>query len=324
MVRLFGRRRRTEDAMRRTRETWFGRIGRLFQAGDGDERAWDDLEEALISADVGVTATQAVILRTRERLQKQGASTNGNRVLEAIKGEMSALLDQREGAVSSMVEPGGQRPKPLVVLVVGVNGSGKTTSIAKLAHYFKEHGDRVILGAADTFRAAAIEQLQVWGKRLDAEVVAHQSGGDSAAVAFDAVQAAQARGADVVVIDTAGRLHTKSNLMEELKKVRRVVQRLDDSAPHLTLLVLDAMTGQNGLAQARAFVDAVACDGIFLAKLDGTARGGIAFAIEQELGLPVLFIGTGEGAEDMSPFDPDQFVEALFATSTTDARAERP
>ena len=305
--------------MRRTRETWFGRIGRLFQAGGGDERAWEGLEEALLSADVGVAATQAVIQRTRASLEEQGAGANGNRVLEAIKGEMSRLLGRREGIVLPLAEPGGQRPKPLVVLVVGVNGSGKTTSVAKLAHYFKEDGDRVVLGAADTFRAGAIEQLQVWGERLGAEVVAHRSGGDSAAVAFDAVQAAQARGADAVIIDTAGRLHTKSNLMEELKKVRRVVQRLDDSAPHLTLLVLDATTGQNGLAQARAFVDAVACDGIFLAKLDGTAKGGVAFAIEQELGLPVLFIGTGEGAEDISPFDPDQFVEALFATSTTDA-----
>ena len=320
MVKLFGRRERTEEGVRRTRETWFGRIGRLFHAGGDDGRAWDDLEEALISADVGVAATQAVIQRTRASLQQQGLDGNGDRVLEALKSEMSSLLSQRgDTSISSLVEPDGLRPKPMVVLVVGVNGSGKTTSIAKLAHYLQENGDRVILGAADTFRAAAIEQLQVWGKRLDAEVVAHQSGGDSAAVAFDAVQAAQARGADVVIIDTAGRLHTKSNLMEELKKVRRVVERLDDSAPHLTLLVLDATTGQNGLAQARAFIDVVACDGIFLAKLDGTARGGIAFAIQQELGLPVLFIGTGEGAEDMSPFDPDQFVEALFATSSADA-----
>ena len=322
MVKLFGRRERTEEGVRRTRETWFGRIGRLFHAGGDDGRAWDDLEEALISADVGVAATQAVIQRTRASLQQQGLDGNGDRVLEALKSEMSMLLGQREGTALSLVEPGGLRPKPLVVLIVGVNGSGKTTSIAKLTHYFKENGDQVILGAADTFRAAAIEQLQVWGKRLDTEVVAHQSGGDSAAVAFDAIQAAQARGADVVIIDTAGRLHTKSNLMEELKKVRRVVQRLDDSAPHLTLLVLDATTGQNGLAQARTFVDVVACDGIFLAKLDGTARGGIAFAIQQELGLPVLFIGTGEGAEDISPFDPDQFVEALFATSSADAGAD--
>ena len=322
MVKLFGRRERTEEGVRRTRETWFGRIGRLFHAGGDDGRAWDDLEETLISADVGVAATQAVIERTRASLQQQGLDGNGDRVLEALKSEMSTLLGQREGTAISLVEPGELRPKPMVVLIVGVNGSGKTTSIAKLAHYLKENGDRVILGAADTFRAAAIEQLQVWGKRLDTEVVAHQSGGDSAAVAFDAVQAAQARGADVVIIDTAGRLHTKSNLMEELKKVRRVVRRLDDSAPHLTLLVLDATTGQNGLAQARTFVDVVACDGIFLAKLDGTARGGIAFAIQQELGLPVLFIGTGEGAEDISPFDPDQFVEALFATSSADAGAD--
>ncbi|MBI4200723.1 MAG: signal recognition particle-docking protein FtsY, partial [Chloroflexi bacterium] len=201
-----------------------------------------------------------------------------------------------------------------------VNGSGKTTSIAKLAHFFQEAGDRVVIGAADTFRAAAVDQLQVWGKRLGVEVVAHQQGGDPAAVAFDALQAGKARGADVVIIDTAGRLHTKSNLMEELKKVRRVVGRLDPSAPHLTILVMDATTGQNGLAQARAFTQAVACDGIFLAKLDGTAKGGFVFAIRQELGLPVLFIGTGEGVEDMSPFEPRQFVEALFTPSSTGAR----
>ena len=322
MVKLFGRRERTEEGVRRTRETWFGRIGRLFHAGGEEGRAWNELEEALISADVGVAVTQAVIERTKANLQKQGLNGNGDRLLEALKSEMSTQLSHREDTALSMVELDGLRPKPMVVLIVGVNGSGKTTSIAKLAHYLKENDDRVIIGAADTFRAAAIEQLQVWGKRLDTEVIAHQSGGDSAAVAFDAVQAAQARGADVVIIDTAGRLHTKSNLMEELKKVRRVVQRLDDSAPHLTLLVLDATTGQNGLAQARTFVDVVACDGIFLAKLDGTAKGGIVFAIQQELGLPVLFIGTGEGVEDISPFDPDQFVEALFATSSADAGTE--
>ena len=322
MAKLFGRRERTEEGVRRTRETWFGRIGRLFHAGGEEGRAWNELEEALISADVGVAVTQAVIERTKANLQKQGLNGNGDRLLEALKSEMSTQLSHREDTALSMVELDGLRPKPMVVLIVGVNGSGKTTSIAKLAHYLKENDDRVIIGAADTFRAAAIEQLQVWGKRLDTEVIAHQSGGDSAAVAFDAVQAAQARGADVVIIDTAGRLHTKSNLMEELKKVRRVVQRLDDSAPHLTLLVLDATTGQNGLAQARTFVDVVACDGIFLAKLDGTAKGGIVFAIQQELGLPVLFIGTGEGVEDISPFDPDQFVEALFATSSADAGTE--
>ncbi|MDO8751208.1 MAG: signal recognition particle-docking protein FtsY [Dehalococcoidia bacterium] len=318
---FFGRKERVEEGVRRTRETWFGRLSHLFHGGQVSAETWEDLEEALVSADVGVATAEAVLQRARERVRSAGEAANSTLVLQAVKEEMVALLGEEAPSIKGLLEAGDSRPKPLVVLVVGVNGSGKTTTIAKLTRFFQESGDKVVLGAADTFRAAAIDQLQAWAKRLDVEVIAHQPGSDPAAVAFDAVQAAKARGADVVIIDTAGRLHTKSNLMEELKKVRRVVQRLDSQAPHLTLLVMDATTGQNGLAQARAFTQAVACDGVFLAKLDGTAKGGAVFAIRQELGLPVLFIGTGEGAEDISPFDPSQFVEALFTPLAVDSRA---
>lgn len=307
-----GRKERTEEGVRRTRETWFGRLSRLFQGSQVSAETWEELEEALVSADVGVATAEAVIQRARERVRSDGEAATPGLVVQAVKEEMLALLGDELPSIKGLLEAGESRPRPLVVLVVGVNGSGKTTSIAKLTRFYQEAGDSVILGAADTFRAAAIDQLQAWAKRLDVEVVAHQPGSDPAAVAFDAVQAAKARGADVVIIDTAGRLHTKSNLMEELKKVRRVVQRLDPTAPHLTLLVMDATTGQNGLAQARAFTQAVACDGVFLAKLDGTAKGGIILPICRELKLPVYFIGTGEKLDDITPFDPKQFVEALF------------
>lgn len=316
---LFGRKKSIEGGVRRTRETWFGRLGRLLQGRVLDDETWEELEEALISADVGVATTTAVLQKARERLRATGGYGGSDMALQGVKEEMLALLAPESAALLRLEEKRKSPSGPLVVLVVGVNGSGKTTSIAKLTSLFQGAGDKVILGAADTFRAAAIEQLQAWGKRLGVDVVAHQAGSDPAAVAFDAVQAGVARGADVVIIDTAGRLHTKSNLMEELRKVRRVVQRLDPGAPHLTLLVMDATTGQNGLAQARAFIQAVACDGVLLAKLDGTAKGGIVFAIHQELRLPVLFIGTGEQPEDLAPFDAGQFVEALFAPLPVDS-----
>ncbi len=321
MPSFFGRKERTEEGVRRTRETWFGRLSHIFQGSQVSAETWEELEEALVSADVGVATAEALLQHARERVRSAGETATPGLVVQAVKEEMLALLGEELPSVKGLLEAVESRPRPLVVLVVGVNGSGKTTSVAKLTRFFQESGDRVVLGAADTFRAAAIEQLQVWAKQMGVEVVAHQPGSDPAAVAFDAVQAAKARGADVVIIDTAGRLHTRSNLMEELKKVRRVVQSLDSQAPHMTLLVMDATTGQNGLAQARAFTGAVACDGIFLAKLDGTARGGAVFAIRRELGLPVLFIGTGEGAEDLSPFDPHQFVEALFTPLAVDSRA---
>ncbi len=202
---------------------------------------------------------------------------------------------------------------PYVILMVGVNGVGKTTSIAKLAHHLTQEGKKVVLGAADTFRAAAEEQLEILGDRVGVDVISHQPGADPGAVAYDAYQASKARGADVLIVDTAGRLHTRSNLMEELKKVHRVINRLDGNAPQEVLLTLDATTGLNGLSQARAFTEAVGCTGIFLAKLDGTARGGIALAIKQELNVPIVFIGTGESLEDIAPFDAAQFVDSLLA-----------
>ena len=312
-LRLFGNRGRTDQGVKRTRESWLGRIAGLFRERGVSAEAWEELEEALISADAGVAASEAVLRNARERLEAEGENGTSERALGLVKEELLSLLADGESQVAKVLGAEDGRPKPLVVLVVGVNGSGKTTSIAKLTRLFQDAGDRVILGAADTFRAAAIDQLEVWAKRLGVDMVAHQTGGDPAAVAYDTLEAGKARGADVVIIDTAGRLHTRSNLMEELKKVRRVLGRLDPTAPHLTLLVMDATTGQNGLAQARAFIEAVSCDGVFLAKLDGTAKGGIVFAIGRELGLPVAFIGTGEGLEDVSPFDPKLFVESLFA-----------
>ena len=292
-MRLFSRGKRTpentEQGIRRTRDTWFSRVTQLFNSNSVSNKTWEELEEALISSDVGVNSTLELVERAREQTGAGGAEA----ALQAVKQELLSLLKEPTGQGSRIFEEGGTRPKPLVILVVGVNGSGKTTSIAKLTRTFQESGDKVVLGAADTFRAAAIEQLQTWAGRLGAEVVANQPGGDPAAVAFDALQAGKGRNADVVIIDTAGRLHTKSNLMEELKKIRRVLERQDPEAPHLTVLVLDATTGQNGLAQAKAFTEAVKCDGVLLAKLDGTAKGGVVFAIGEQLGLPVLFIGTG-------------------------------
>ncbi len=312
-LRLFGNRGRTDQGVKRTRETWLGRMAGLFRERGVSREAWEELEEALISADVGVAATETVLRNAQERLEAEDAGATPERALEVVKEEPDSLRGARKSEGAKVLGASRTRAKPLVVVGVGGNGSGKTTSIAKLTRLCQEAGERVILGAADTFRAAAIEQLDVWAQRLGVEMVAHKSGGDPAAVAYDALEAGKARGADVVIIDTAGRLHTKSNLMEELKKVRRVLGRLDPTAPHLTLLVMDATTGQNGLAQARAFIEAVACDGVFLAKLDGTAKGGVVFAIGKELGLPVAFIGTGEGLEDVSPFDPKLFVESLFA-----------
>ncbi|MBI4310635.1 MAG: signal recognition particle-docking protein FtsY [Chloroflexi bacterium] len=318
---LFGRKKNTEEGTKRTRETWFGRVARLLRGGTVTPETWDELEEALVSADVGLKTAEAVLAGAKARLKAGNGSSGAEDALPAIKGELVAALGDVEERVTRLLEAGPERPNPMVVLVVGVNGSGKTTSIAKLARYFQEQSALVLLGAGDTFRAAAIEQLQAWAGRLGVEVVAHQQGSDPAAVAYDALQAGKARGAQVVIVDTAGRLHNKQHLMEELRKIRRVLGRLDPAAPHLTLLVLDATTGQNGLAQAKAFTEAVACDGVVLAKLDGTAKGGVVFAIRKELGLPVLFIGTGEGMDDLSPFNPQEFVEALFAPSGVETAA---
>jgi fused signal recognition particle receptor len=261
-----------------------------------DDAAWERLEEALIGADVGVPATAELV----RRLEARGGLTS---LEEPLAEELAALLG----------EPGtlDVSARPAVVLVVGVNGTGKTTTIGKLAAKLAEHGRSVLLGGADTFRAAADEQLEVWATRAGADFVGAARGGDPAAVAYDAIEAAVARGRDVVIVDTAGRLHTQTNLMEELAKVRRVIAGRLEGAPHETLLVVDATTGQNGLQQARLFGEAVDVTGVALTKLDGSAKGGIAVAIAHELGLPVKLVGVGEGFDDLRPFDPDEFARAL-------------
>ena len=303
---------KTENAVDKTRRTWFGQLPALFRRPQLDEDLWDDLEELLISADVGVGPTMGLLDRLKERVREERVA-KPQYALELLKEEMVAVLTV--DADSAPLEPNGS---PLVILMVGVNGVGKTTSIAKLARLYQDEGKQVLLGAADTFRAAAIEQLQVWGERLGANVIAHRQGADPGAVAFDTLEAASARGADVVIIDTAGRLHTKLNLMEELKKIQRILSRRDGGQTQRVLLTLDATTGQNGLMQARSFTAAVKCDGVFLAKLDGTAKGGVVLAIADQLKIPVLFIGTGEKLDDVAAFDSRQYVDALFDSSESD------
>jgi fused signal recognition particle receptor len=267
-----------------------------------DLEAWDRLEEVLISADVGVATTQEIV----ERLEKRRPKTNED-VLEGLRRILAELAAPGAEPRLSL----GARPS--VILVVGVNGTGKTTTIGKLASRLRESGRSVLVAAADTYRAAAEEQLEVWAKRAGADFVGSARGGDPAAVAFDAISAAQARGRDVVVVDTAGRLHTQAGLMEELAKIRRVIASRLEGAPHETLLVIDATTGQNGLQQARLFHEAVGVTGVALTKLDGTAKGGIVVAIARELGLPVKLVGVGEALEDLQPFDAVDFAEALVA-----------
>jgi fused signal recognition particle receptor len=277
-------------------------VSQLRGAFRGDDTDWDEVEETLIAADVGASLAIEVVEKARRRRDEAGPEA-------AVRGELASLLVDREpGWSPRQPEAGG----PAVVLVVGVNGTGKTTTIGKLAARYTAEGRRVLLAAADTFRAAAIDQLRIWADRAGVQVVAHAPNADPAAVVYDALDAAVARNADLVIADTAGRLHTKSNLMDALAKIRRTVdKRVPGIAPE-TLFVLDATTGQNGLAQARAFHDAVGLTGIVLTKLDSTAKGGIVFAIEHDLQVPVRFVGVGEKVDDLLPFDPDAFVEALF------------
>jgi fused signal recognition particle receptor len=263
----------------------------------GDDAAWERLEEALIAGDVGVPATAELV----RRLEARGVAGN---LTEPLVEEATELLGD-SGTL-------GLDGRPSVILVVGVNGTGKTTTIGKLAHHLNAHGRSVLVAAADTFRAAAEEQLEIWAERGGADFVGSSRGGDPAAVAYDAIEAATARGRDVVIVDTAGRLHTQANLMEELAKVRRVIEGKLEGAPHETLLVIDATTGQNGVRQAQQFGEAVQVTGVALTKLDGSAKGGVALAIAHELGLPVKLIGVGEGIEDLRPFDPADFARALI------------
>ncbi len=301
---MFDRFRGIRQALQRSREAVFEQITNILDLRPLDESVWEELEELLIQADVGVNTTMVLLKSVRNEADRQHARTAED-VKAILQAEMTAML---KGGPDLYLVPEGVT----VVLVVGVNGTGKTTSIAKLARYLEDRGRRVMLAAADTFRAAAIDQICIWGERVGVPVIAHQPGSDPGAVVYDAMQAARSRGADTLIIDTAGRLHTKFNLMAELKKVQGVIKKLDPTAPHEVLLVMDATTGQNGLNQARSFSEAVGVTGIILAKLDGTARGGIAFPICYELGLPIKFIGTGEKMEDLAEFDPALFVEGLF------------
>jgi len=290
-----------DTGLERTRSTFITQLRGYL--GDADGPQWDDVEETLIAGDVGAALAIDLVERARRRRDSPNAES-------AIRAELAALLVKRDPDWAPRPAAAGG---PAVILVVGVNGTGKTTTIGKLAARYAGEGRGLILAAADTFRAAAIDQLRIWADRAGVPMIAHAPGADPGAVVYDALDAAVARGADLVIADTAGRLHTKSNLMDELSKIRRIIdKRLPGAAPE-TLFVLDATTGQNGLAQARAFHEAVGLTGIVLTKLDSTAKGGIVFAIEDALKVPVRFVGVGEGVGDLLPFDPDQFVEALFA-----------
>jgi fused signal recognition particle receptor len=293
------------ESLTRTRNSVFGQITTLFGGGEITDELWDDLEALLVQADVGIETAIELIEKVRERVRQEGI-IRPEQAQAILKEEMQKLLD---GYNPSEVD---RTRLVTVILVVGVNGSGKTTTIAKLAQYYQRKGRRVILAAADTFRAAAIDQLKIWGERANVTVIAHQPNADPGAVVFDALKSALARKADMVIIDTAGRLHTKFNLMKELEKLKGIARKQVHAAPHETLLVLDGTTGQNAISQAKHFKDAVNITGVVLTKLDGTAKGGSVFAIGKELGVPVRFIGVGEGIEDLIPFDSKAFVEGLF------------
>lgn len=293
-----------KQGLAKTSQSTFGQIATFFGATQITAETWDDLEALLVQADLGIETTEEVVADLQERVYDQGLTT-ARQMMNALRDVLRARLQQPPKLEFTH--------KPDIILVVGVNGSGKTTSIAKLGWRYTREGKRVVLGAADTYRAAAVDQLQVWADRLDLPIIAGEQGGDAGAVAYDSVQAGKARKSDIVFIDTAGRLHTRYNLMEELKKVRRVVGKAMEDAPHHVWLVMDATTGQNALQQARAFKDAVGVTGIILAKLDSSARGGMAFAIQRELGLPILFAGLGEKPEDLQPFDPDAFIAGIMA-----------
>lgn len=291
------------ESLRKTRNTIFGQIVNILGAGDIDAETWEDIEALLVQGDVGMETTLALVDRLRTRVDEEGLYRKAD-LQKTLQEELLRMLPE---------------PEPLnldwplsVILIVGVNGSGKTTSIAKLAALFKRQGRKVVLAAGDTFRAAAIDQLRIWGERVDVPVIAGPEGSDPSAVAYDAVQSAQSRKANTVIVDTAGRLHTQHNLMAEMEKIQRVIAKRVAWAPHEILLVLDATTGQNGMVQAKQFLKAVKVSGIILAKLDGSAKGGMVLSIGHQLNLPVRFVGTGEKIPDFAPFDREAFVKGLL------------
>ncbi|MGI8968209.1 MAG: signal recognition particle-docking protein FtsY [Chloroflexota bacterium] len=294
-----------DQAVRKTREGVFGKISGLFREQIITDETWEELEDLLIQADVGPVTALTLVEGARKEVARLELKT-AVEAETAVRRQMVAILGVDE------YQPLEEMPAGSIVLIVGVNGSGKTTSVAKLARFLERRDRSVLLAAADTFRAAAIDQLRIWSERVRAPIVAHQPDADPGAVVFDAVKAAQARGSDFVLVDTAGRLHTKFNLMEELQKIKRVAHKASPNAPMVSLLVLDATTGQNAILQAKSFLQSVQVDGIILAKLDGTAKGGVAFAVHHELKVPIWFIGTGEKMDDFAPFDHLEFVNALF------------
>jgi len=295
-----------KQALDRTRRSVFGRLSALLGASELTPAVWEEMESLLLQADLGPQLTQQIITLLQQKSSAEGI---------IHRAELDRALREFLGAQLGHAVPVAFAERPSILLVAGVNGSGKTTSIAKLAHRFQREGQRVLLAAADTFRAAASDQLAVWAGRLGVEVVSGAPGSDPGAVAHDAAQAALSRNMDLLIVDTAGRQHTSYNLMEELKKVRRVLGKVVPGAPHHTWLVLDATTGQNALSQAAAFREAVAADGVILTKLDGSAKGGFVFRIRSELGLPIVFVGLGEQAEDLAPFDPEAFLDGILAPS---------
>ena len=291
--------------LEKTRKVAFGRLAIMFGQTEIDNNTWDELEELLIQADLGISTTQKIIVNLMRTVDREGLTKTAD-LQEFLKIELENQLMQP-------VFPDFSKNHPAIIIVVGVNGSGKTTTLAKLGKLQKDQGKKVLFAAADTFRAAAVDQLQVWGDRLSIPVISGQDGADPGSVAYDAIQAGISRNADIVFVDTAGRLHTRFNLMEELKKVNRVISKTIPGAPHATWLVLDATTGQNALTQAKAFKEAVNINGVILTKLDGSARGGMVFAIQQELKLPILYVGLGEKPQDLQMFDPHAFVEGLIS-----------
>jgi fused signal recognition particle receptor len=305
------------ESLQKTRQTTFGQIINALGAGEIDNETWEDLEALFIQADMGVETTHALIHAMQERVTFEGI-TRTEQLLAVMKREMKAMLVS--DIPYKLLEP----RQITVVMVVGVNGSGKTTSIGKLSSYYARQGRKVLLVAADTFRAAAIDQLKIWSERAGVELVAGQPGADPAALAYDGIRASRGRGYDLIFVDTAGRLHTKFNLMRELEKVYAVCQKSVHEAPHEVFLVIDAPTGQNALTQAAKFKESVHVTGVVLTKLDGTAKGGMVFSIYRDLGLPVRFIGTGEKLEDIAPFDADEFVEGLFGDGGLTAVRDTP
>ncbi len=299
---------RLRTALTRTRGALVDGIASLLAGGRPlDATLVEEIETVLLSADVGIEATERIVTGLRERVKRDQADGT-QAVLDSLREDMLAILQPVAQPLALPANP----PRPFAILMVGINGAGKTTSIGKLAHRFRQAGQSVMLAAGDTFRAAAIEQLQTWGERNEVPVISQHTGADAASVIYDGLHSAQARDIDVFIADTAGRLHTQAGLMEELKKVRRVMGKLDGSAPHETLLVIDAGTGQNALTQAREFHDAIGVSGIIVTKLDGTAKGGIVFAIAERLGIPIRFVGVGEGLDDLRDFDAGEFVDSLL------------